>query len=144
MRPGRELNIRIAREVFGHRVWKFKGELTENPASGNRPLRNYSNDIQWAFEVASKMKVTLIPVIDGNWFAFVGGINHPGWESPQAVFQFLEAGNFNESGAAVDKNPALAICIAAIKAVEKQAVKNNPNGPAIVAEPVEENTDQLH
>lgn len=49
MRPGRELNIQIANDVFGYKVWKHKGVWTENAITGDRPLRNYSNDIQWAF-----------------------------------------------------------------------------------------------
>ena len=54
MRPGPELNAKIAKEVFGYKVWRDKGILTENPAAGDRPLRNYSNDLQWAWEVAEK------------------------------------------------------------------------------------------
>ena len=119
MRPGRELNIQIANEVFGYKVWKHKGVWTENAITGDRPLRNYSNDIQWAFEVAEKMKVTLIPVVENSWFAFVPTPDHQGWESPQAVLKFLEAGSFPNSGAAVNENPALAICIAALNSIEK-------------------------
>jgi hypothetical protein len=120
MKPGRELNTKIANLVFGYKVWKHKGVLTENHPLGDRPLRNYSNDIQWAWEVAEKMKVTIIPTADNQWFAFVGDASNQGWESPQAALQFLEAKNFDGAGAAVDPNPALAICIAAIKAAEKR------------------------
>ena len=37
MRPGRELNAKIATEVFGYKVWRHKGVLTENPPAGDRP-----------------------------------------------------------------------------------------------------------
>ncbi len=129
MRPGRELNAKIATEVFGYKVWRHKGVLTENPPAGDRPLRNYSNDLQWAWEVAEKIRVTLIPVIDNQWFAFIKCTGHDGWESPEAVVKFLEAGQFPSPGAAVDENPALAICMAALKTIEK--VKN----PQVAEEP---------
>jgi hypothetical protein len=127
MQPGRELNIKIATEIFGYKVWKHKGKWTENPPAGDRPLRNYSNDMQFAWEVAEKMKITLIPIVGGQWFAFVGSPENAGWESPKAVLQFLEAGNFTAAGAALDANPALAICIAAIKASEKNKTQANPS-----------------
>ncbi|MBX2993632.1 MAG: hypothetical protein KF681_02390 [Bdellovibrionaceae bacterium] len=128
MRPGRELNTRIATEVFGYKVLRHKGELTEDHPLGYRPLRNYSNSIEWAWEVAMKMKVTLIPTIDNQWFAFIGDADNQGWESPQAALQFLEAGNFKGSGAAVNENPSLAICMAALRAVEKRATETNEQG----------------
>jgi hypothetical protein len=124
MRPGRELDVRIAKEVFGHNVWAQNKELFENAEKGDRPLRKYSKDIEWAMEVAKKMKVALLPVAGGDWFAFVGPEKSAGWESPQAMLQFLEAGNFNDCGAAVGTDAAKLICEAALKAVEKrQAVQ---------------------
>jgi len=120
MRPGREIDTRIAREVFGHRVWAQNKVLFENAEKGDRPLRNYSKEIEWAMDVARKMKVALLPVAGGQWFAFVGPDAMGGWESPQAMLQFLEAGNFNDCGAAVGDNPAALICEAALKATEKR------------------------
>lgn len=120
MRPGRELDVRIAKEVFGHNVWAQNKELFENAEKGDRPLRKYSKEIEWAMEVAKKMKVALLPVAGGDWFAFVGPENSAGWESPQAMLQFLEAGNFNDCGAAVGTDAAKLICEAALKAVEKR------------------------
>lgn len=95
IRPNRDLNMKIATDVFGYTVWKHKGVWTENATSGDRPLRNYSNDLQWAWEVAEKMKVTLIPVEQNEWFAFIPTLKHSGWESPAAVLKFLEAGIFH-------------------------------------------------
>jgi hypothetical protein len=120
MRPGRELNIKIATEVFGYRVWRHKGTLTENPPAGDRPLRNYSNDLQFAWEVAEKMKITLIPIVGGQWFAFIGSPENAGWASPEAMLQFLQSGEFSSAGAALDENAALAICLAALKSIEKR------------------------
>lgn len=120
MRPGKELNTKIATEVFGYKVFKHKGDWSENHPLGIRPLRNYSNDIQWAWEVADKMKVCLIPVPEGQWFAFVGPEDKNGWESPKDALAYLETGEFNGAGAAVGENAALAICLAALNAAEKR------------------------
>lgn len=121
MRAGRELNIRIATEILGFEVRRHKGELYEFRPQGSRPLRDYSNDMEFAWEVATAVKITLIPIVGDQWFAFIGSPNHEGWESPQAILEFLNAGNFEGSGAAVNVNPALAICTAAIKMSEKKA-----------------------
>ena len=121
MRPGREIDARIAKEVFGHRVWAQAKVLYENAEKGDRPLRNYSKELEWAFEVAAKMKITLIPVEGSNWFAFTGPAGKDGWESPQAVLQFLEKGTFDECGASVVPNAAAVICEADLKATEKRA-----------------------
>ncbi len=130
MKPSRELNTKIATEVFGYKVWKHKGVMTENHPLGDRPLRNYSGEIEWAWEVANYMKITLIPTNDNQWFAFVG--TPTGWESPQAAFQFLQEGNFNDAGAAVNESPALAICLAALKAVEKRSTTSESTKSAEV------------
>lgn len=120
MRPGRELDTKIAQEVFGHKVWARGKVLMENPATGERPLRNYSREIEWAWQVAEKMKITLIPIEGGQWFAFVGPENKIGWESPKAVLQLLETNAFEGCGAGLGENPALVICEAALSAIEKR------------------------
>jgi hypothetical protein len=121
MRPGREIDARIAKEVFGYKVWAHNKQLFENAPKGDRPLRNYSKEVEWAFEVAKEMKVALLPVAVGQWFAFVGPQEKlNGWESPQDMLQFLEAGNFNDCGAAVGENLPAVICEAALKAAEKR------------------------
>jgi hypothetical protein len=120
VRPGREIDTRIAREVFGHRVWAEKKTLFESAEKGDRPLRNYSRDIEWAIAVAEKMKMTLIPIVGGDWFAFVGPMVNQGWESPQAVLKFLEAGQFQDCGASVGNDLAFVICEAALRATEKR------------------------
>lgn len=125
MRAGKELNLRIATEVFGFEVKRHKGELYEFRPQGNRPLRNYSNEMEYAWEVAAFMKVTLIPIVGDQWFAFIGSPDNAGWESPQAVLEFLNAGVFSVAGASVNINPALAICMAAIKLVEKKTRLEN-------------------
>lgn len=119
MRPGRELDTRIAREIFGHEVWATNKTLHEKTAEGKRLLRPYSKEMEWATEVALKMRVTLLPLSDGQWFAFVA--DGQGWESPQAFVDFLQKGDFSRSGASVSSDAPLAICEAAIRAAEKQA-----------------------
>lgn len=152
MKPGRELNTKIATEVFGYKVWKHKGDWTENHPLGDRPLRNYSNSIEWAWEVAEKMRVMLIPTSDQQWFAFVGPENQTGWPSPQAAVQFLEAGQFDGTGAEVNVNPALAICLAALNAIQKRKAQSattetQPVSDEIIsveAEVVPMNTEVMH
>lgn len=118
MRPGKELDTRIAREVFGHEVWATNKTVHERAGEVKRPLRNYTREMEWAWEVADKMRITLVPVRTGEWFAFAAG--EQGWESPQAFAEFLQAGDFTGCGAALGENAALVICEAALRAVEKR------------------------
>jgi hypothetical protein len=120
MRPGRELDTLIARHVFGHRVWAQAKVLFENAEKGDRPLRNYSREVEWAFEVVKKMKMTIMPIVGGQWFAFVGPVGQQGWDSPTAVLEFLGKGEFEGCGACVGDNLPLIVCEAAIKAMEKR------------------------
>jgi hypothetical protein len=120
MRPGRELDTQIAQEIFGHKVWARGKVLHENPETGDRPLRHYSKEIEWAAKVAEKMKITLIPIEGDQWFAFVGPAENAGWESPQAILKFLEANRFENCGAALGTELPLVICQAALQAVEKR------------------------
>ncbi len=117
MRPGRELDTFIAKEVLGHTVKVKQRELWEVTALGERPLRKFSREITAAWEIVEKMGVTVIPVEDGNWFAFVGTGQR--WKSPAQFLEFLQKGEFLNSGAAVGKNAAETICFAAVKAIEK-------------------------
>lgn len=123
MRPGHETDVRIAKEVFGYEVWAKGDIFYENPAQGERPLAAYSSEMQWAQAVLEKMKMTVIPILGDQWFVFVGPEDRTGWESPQAVFQFLESGNFSGCGAASGSNLPALICEAALKAVEKRATE---------------------
>ncbi len=138
MRPGREIDTRIAREVFGHRVWAEKKTLFESADKGDRPLRNYSRDIEWAIAVAEKMKMTLIPIVGGDWFAFVGPMVNQGWESPQAVLKFLEEGQFQDCGASVGNDLAFVVCEAALRATEKRITKTSET------QPTPDNVTELH
>ncbi|MBC7370251.1 MAG: hypothetical protein H7326_01725 [Bdellovibrionaceae bacterium] len=118
MRPGRELDTFIAREVLGHVVKVKQKELWEVTEKGERPLRKFSRDITSAWEVVEKMGITIIPIEGNSWFAFVG--NGRAWKSPAAFIEFLGQGDFMSSGAAVGEDPAEVICIAASKAIEKK------------------------
>jgi hypothetical protein len=117
MRPGREIDARVAIEIFGHEVWAKNKVLHERTPEGERPLRSYSKDMEWAWPVAEKMRVSLISTADGNWFAFSGP--QPGWESPKTFLQYLEGGDFSQCGAAAGPSAPQAICEAALKVVEK-------------------------
>lgn len=118
MRPGREIDTRIAREVFGNEVWATNKVVHERAGDVKRPLRNYTKEMEWAWEVADRMRITLVPVRTGEWFAFAAG--EQGWESPQAFADFLKAGDFGGCGAALGKSAPLVICEAALRAVEKR------------------------
>lgn len=118
MRPGREIDARIAQEVFGYQVIAKNKVLHETAPSGLRPLRSYSKDMQWAWLVAEKIRISIIPIENGNWFAFAGP--EKGWSQPEAFLEYLKDGDFSRCGAAVGENPAQAICEAALVAHEKQ------------------------
>ena len=142
MRPGRELDTRIAQEVFGYKVWARAKILLENPATGERPLRPYTKEMEWAWEVAKKMNITLIPIEGDQWFAFVGPVEKHGWESPTAVLEFLAAGNFKDCGAYVGTDAPLAICMAALNATEKR--KNAEEAPALTSQNTEDSENAIH
>ena len=120
MRPGREIDTEIATRVFGHRVWAQNKILFESAEKGDRPLRNYSKEIEWATEVVKALKMTLMPTENEQWFAFVGPEGKNGWASPTEVLEFLGQGSFNGCGASVNTSLTLAICEAALKACEKR------------------------
>lgn len=118
MRPGRELDTFIAEKVLGHQVKIRAREVWETTSSGERHLRKFSRDIAAAWEVVEKLGITIIPVEEGQWFAFVG----PGkpWNNPAEFVEFLSKADFVNSGAAVGSNPAEVICLAAYKAIKKR------------------------
>lgn len=118
MRPGREIDTRVAREVFGHEVWATNKTLHEKAGDVKRPLRSYSKEMEWAWQVADRLRITLVPVRSGEWFAFAAGAE--GWESPQAFAEFLSNGDFQGCGAALGESAPLVICEAALRAVEKR------------------------
>jgi hypothetical protein len=114
-----EIDAWVAEYVLGHNlILQKKGAIKERDRLGNiRPLRPYSKDINAAWEVVRELSITLIPIAGGSWFALVG--KEDGWASPAEIFEYLKAGDFVQSGAAVAKNPALSICLAALRAVQK-------------------------
>ena len=116
MRPGREMDCSIAEEVFGRRVFVKARVLYEEHENGARPLPEYTKRIDFAWEVAEKMSVSLLPVENGAWFAMVGP--ELGWRSPADFIQNIQSGNFVDSGAAVGPSAPMMICVAALKAVE--------------------------
>lgn len=131
MRPGRELDTKIATEVFGHKVWARGKVLYENPETGERPLRNYTREIEWAWKVAEKMKISILAIEGGQWFAFVGPENVDGWPAPETMLKVLEEKKFDGCGAAVGDNIAFVICEAAIRAIDK---RRKAVAPAVIQE----------
>ena len=121
MRPGRELDTLIAKLVFNHEVVIKRKVPTEITAAGERPLRLYSKEIGAAFDVARKTNMSLIPIEGGSWFALAGA--NDGYKTPADFIQYLSKGDFTNAGAAVTEDPALSICIAALKAVEGKMLK---------------------
>jgi len=118
MRPGRELDCEIAQRVFGYPVFAKKKVLYETTEDGIRPVREYSKEMEWAWKVAEKMHMSLIPVENNGWFVLAG--SEKGWKSPADFMQYLQEGNFVQSGAAVGENAPLMICVAALKALESR------------------------
>lgn len=74
-----------------------------------------------AIELMQKMRITAIPIQGNEWFVFVGPEDRNGWESPEAVLKFLEAGNFNGCGAAHGTDFVSLVFEAAQKAIDKRA-----------------------
>ncbi len=116
MRPGRELDCSVAQEILGHDVYVKARVLYERTPTGERPLRNYTKEMQWAWEIAERANISLIPIENGSWFALAG--TEFGWKSPAEFIAYLQTGEFLNAGAAVGPNPALMVCVAAMKAVE--------------------------
>lgn len=118
MQQGREIDSRVAAEIFGHEVFTQDNELHEKTETGSYPLRAYSTEMKFAWLVAEKMRVSIIPIEGGQWFAFFS--KHNGWDSPEAFLKFLKEGDFSNCGASVGDNAARVICEAALVAHQKQ------------------------
>jgi hypothetical protein len=121
MRPGRELDTLIARHIFNHDVVIKRKMPTEVTPAGERPLRLYSKEIAAAFDVARATNMALIPIEGGSWFALVGA--ETGYKTPAEFITYLSKGDFANAGAAVTEDPALSICVAALKSVESRIAK---------------------
>ena len=120
MRPGRELDVEVAKTVFGHQIFVKKRILHERTPLGDRPLRSYSKDMAAAWDVVEKMRIGILPIENGMWFAIVG--SEAGWKSPADFIDFLQTGNFAKSGAAVAESASLSICLAAMNAHQSAKV----------------------
>lgn len=131
MRPGREIDARVAKEIFGYEVWAKNKVLHEKTEAGDRPLRAYSKDMTWAWEVAAKMRISLVPIDEAQWFAFASGKS--GWESPEHFLEYLRGGDFRTCGAAVGDNPAQVICEAALVANDKAKLAQLPPEEASIS-----------
>ncbi len=133
MRPGREIDARVAQEIFGFEVFAKNKVLHESSEKGPRPLKNYSKEIVWAWQVAEKMRVSLVPIEGGQWFAFAGPIG--GWENPEAFLTYLRGGDFSQCGASVNAVAATAICEAAL-VVNQKMKQHETQNIQVLDEPV--------
>lgn len=115
-----ELNALVAQYVLGHNVIRQKkGGMKERTLQGHiRPLRPYATDISAAWEIVEHLGITLIPIENGMWFAFVGGEER--FRTPADFVKSISTSDFTKSGAAAEKTAPLTICLAALKAVEKR------------------------
>jgi len=128
MRPGRETDCAISQQVFGYRVYVKKHVLFEETPKGERPLSRYTKEMEAAWDVAEKMKISIIPVETNNWFALVGA-PQDGWKSPAEFITYIQTGEFAQAGAALEQTAPLAICTAALRSIEgrraAQALKDD-------------------
>jgi hypothetical protein len=113
------MDTRIAQEIFRHEVWASNKVVHEKTALGKRPLRRYTKEIEAAWEVAERMKISVIPVADGHWFAFSHA--EQSWASPQDFADFLAKGDFRDCGAAIGAEAPQVICEAALRMLDKRA-----------------------
>jgi hypothetical protein len=121
MRPGREIDVKVAEQVFGYEVFVKNRILHERTEKGDRPLRNYTKEIEWAWLVAEKMRISVVAIEGNQWFAFAA--SNEGWSGPDAFLTHLQSGQFDLCGAAVESTAAEAICKAAVTAKHKQSLK---------------------
>ncbi len=91
--------------------------MEELPCGQTRPIRSYSQDIAAAWEIVEKLGVSIVPVEQG-WFALIGQTK--AWESPADFMSYLQTADLAHSGAAVGESAPMTICLAAMKAVERQ------------------------
>lgn len=114
MKPGRELDARIAREVFKMTVslGDIPGRLEKDFYTGQlMPIPRYSNSIADAWEVVEKLSKR------GEWTLF--GQEGIGWE---AKF-YSSTGGMDAvvtRVSALENTAPLAICLAALKALESK------------------------
>ena len=132
MKAGRELDRLVAEKVLGHAVAQQKREIFEMTPKGSRPLRAYSTEVAAAWEIVEHLGMTVIPIEGGQWFVLATG--RDGFKSPAHFIEYLQAGNFVSAGAAVCATAPLAICIAAVQAVESRRLAADA-GAGLDAEP---------
>ena len=125
MRPGRELDTLIARNVFNHDVIIKRKIPTEVTPAGERPLREYCKEMGAAFDVLKALNISLIPIEGNQWFALAG--KRDGFTSPADFLKYLSAGDFQSAGAAVAESAPQAICLAALNALESAKNKELMN-----------------
>ena len=139
----RDIDKIMAAKILEHTLYYEKsGAMRERlPTGQTRPLRNYSTDINAAWEVATKLGVTLLPTTEG-WFALIGPATE--WRSPAEFMVYLQKADFVKAGAAVAPQGSMAICLAAVRWLENletrgataQASAELNSDEALPAEPI--------
>lgn len=116
MRPGREIDTLIAKNLFQHDVVIKRKIPTEVTPAGERPLREYSKEMGAAHEVMKALNISLIPIEGQQWFALAG--KKQGFTSPADFLRYLSEGNFQDAGAGLANTAPEAICLAALNALQ--------------------------
>ena len=123
----RSLDKFIAQKILGYHLSSdHRGAMRETIAGGqSRPLRMYSNDMGAAWEVATKLGITLLPTDEG-WFALIGPDNK--WRSPTNFIEYLAKADFVKAGAAVSIEGPMSICLAALRWFEDLESRGESEG----------------
>jgi hypothetical protein len=118
----RHIDQLMAQKILGHTLFYEKnGAMRERLPNGQtRPLRPYVSDINAAWEVVTKLGVTLLPTTEG-WFALIG--DKPQWRSPAEFMTYLGKADFVHAGAAVAPQASHAVCLAAARWLENRETR---------------------
>lgn len=139
----REIDKLMASKVLGHTLYYEKsGAMRERLENGQtRPLRTYTTDIGAAWEIATKLGVTLLPTTEG-WFALIG--DKPQWRSPAEFMTYLQKADFVRAGAAVAPQASAAICLAAARWLENLETRAASTPESETSEPGTTDPGNLH
>ena len=119
LKAGPDLDVLIARDVMGY-IFCEKHQAWTLPNRGidfKCPPFSSSDYMEWAWQVAEKMRIAVIPIADGRWWAVVDS----GFQAKAGDFTWYER-EFNSGEACVSESAAHAICLAALKKLEQNGL----------------------
>ena len=111
LEPGRDLDALVAEKVMGI---DLTGERPDLPIRGIG-CAPYSTSIAAAWKVVEKVRLTVWPTNKARWYVFQDEFNEGYGEE-----YWFGGGAWPHSDDTVNEDVCLAICIAALKATEKQ------------------------